>query len=87
LYKGTIKPRGTLFIPAVVQGIVSGLAAHQTMLGDAIATQDPRLLAQALLAYPWMPYSAASKAVFRELIVANGDEVSPPLRKAVEYLV
>jgi 6-phospho-beta-glucosidase len=87
LYKDTVTGRGNLFIPPVVQGMISGLAAHQTMLGDAIATEDPKLLAHALLAYPWMPYSEASKQMHRELIEVNGEEVPPALRAAVQYLV
>jgi alpha-galactosidase/6-phospho-beta-glucosidase family protein len=86
LENGQISPAEKLYVPAVVQGMISGIAAHQTMLGDAIATSDPRLLAHALLAYPWLPYSQASRALHRELLEANQPDIQPELRHAVEYL-
>jgi len=75
-----------LSIPAVCQGLIAGLAAHQTMLGDAIALEDPRLLAHALVAYPWMPYSEASRAMHREMLQVNAPEISAALRSAGKYL-
>ncbi|HEY3330813.1 MAG TPA: hypothetical protein VGK19_12370 [Capsulimonadaceae bacterium] len=87
LFKQEIKPRGNLYIPGVVQGMITGLAAHQTLLGDAIATEDPKLLAHALQSYPWMPYSKASKSMFRELLISNAPEITPAALAATEYLV
>jgi alpha-galactosidase/6-phospho-beta-glucosidase family protein len=86
LYKDQINAVGELSVPPVVGGMISGLAIHQTLLGDAIAADDPRLLAHALISYPWKPYSAASRAMFREMIEVNSPDISPALRSAVDFL-
>ncbi len=86
LYKNTIRPTGRFKVPGVVHGLISSLATHQTMLGDACATEDPKLLAEALLAYPVRPYSKDAKAMYRELIECNLDRVAKPLHRAVDYL-
>jgi len=78
----TIQPAGRFAIPDVVQGMVSGVAAHQTMLADAIATEDPRLLAHALLAYPEQPYSRAIRLLYRDLFEVNAEEIPAPLAAA-----
>ena len=82
----SVTPAGHYSIPDVVGGLVSGLSAHQTMLADAIATDDPKLLTQAMLAYPVRPYSKDLCELTRELIEINTDEISPALRRAVEFL-
>ncbi|MEI8195088.1 MAG: hypothetical protein WCI73_04185, partial [Phycisphaerae bacterium] len=84
--KGKIRPAGRYTVPAVVHGLTSGLAVHQTMLGDALATDDPKLLAQALMAYPVQPYCQAQRALYKELARINQDEISPKLRRVAEYL-
>ena len=86
LYKQTISPVASHRVPDVVQGMVSSLATHQTMLADACATGDPRLLAKAFLAYPIRPYSRAARNLFRELIAINENEIPKSLRKTAEYL-
>lgn len=47
-----IRPAGQYEIPDVVHGLTAAIAAHQTLLGDALAQQDPKLFAHALLSYP-----------------------------------
>lgn len=84
--RGKLKPRGKYEIPDSVHGLMDGLATHQTLLGDAIATEDPRLLAQALLAYPVRPNSQAQKALYRDLLRLNADQLAPALRHATDYL-
>ena len=42
LSKDGIKAESGLFIPDVFYGLTSALASHQTLLGDAIATEDPK---------------------------------------------
>lgn len=86
MQRGELKPRGTYTIPDSVHGLMSALATHQTLLGDAIATEDPRLLAQALLAYPVRPNSRAQKTLYRDLLRINADEIPPDLRRATEWL-
>ncbi len=82
----TLKPAGQYALPDSVHGLIDALATHQTLLADAIAAEDPRLLAQAMLAYPVQPYSRAGKALCRELLKINEQEIPPPLRQTSEYL-
>ncbi len=84
--KDKIEPVENLYVPDVVYGMTASLAIHQTMLADSIATEDPKLLARALLSYPIRPYSKAAKKLSRELLKVNADEISPKLRKATDYL-
>jgi len=86
LGRGAIRPVPGLAVPPVVQGLTSSLATHQTMLADAIATEDPKLLAQALQAYPVRAYSPALKALGRDLLAINAAEIPPALAKARQYL-
>jgi 6-phospho-beta-glucosidase len=73
-------------VPDIVQGVISGLAAHQTVLGDAIALDDPKLLAEALLAYPMKAYTPEAKNCFKEMLKINAEALSPNLQKAVEFI-
>ena len=75
-----------LQVPDVVHGLVASMANHQTMLADALGTQDPKLLAHALLAYPFHAFTRKAKAVNRDLIAVNAEGMTPALRKAVDYL-
>lgn len=84
--RGKLKARGKYEIPDSVHGMTSDLATHQTLLGDAIATEDPRLLAQALLAYPVRPNSKAQKSLYKALLKINAEEIPPALRRAAEYM-
>lgn len=73
-------------IPPQVEGIVQSLASYQTQLADALATNDPKMLAHALLAYPAEPYSDRTKALFRELIDLNAEQMPKPLLATREEL-
>jgi len=84
--RGKLKARGKYEIPDSVHGMTSAIATHQTLLGDAIATEDPRLLAQALLAYPIRPNSAAQKSLYKALLKINAEEIPAALRRAAEYM-
>ncbi|MFZ2654008.1 MAG: hypothetical protein WAX69_03775 [Victivallales bacterium] len=79
-----IRPSGKFEIPDVFQGLVSGLATHQTLLGDAIATRDPRILFEALYSYPVRQDSAESKALWRDLIKIAADEIPSEFQKTRE---
>lgn len=81
-----IHPDGCLALPPVVSGLTHALAVHQTMLADAIAADDPRLLARALLAYPVRAYARAARALYRDLFKVHADEIPPRLRAAAEIL-
>lgn len=73
-------------IPDVVHGLTATLAAHQTLLGDALATEDPRLLAHALVSYPVKPYSQDARALYKELFRIGGEEIKPVYAQAVDFL-
>ena len=81
-----IIPAGKFSVPDVVYGLTSSLATHQTMLGDAIAEDDPQLLARALMAYPVRQYSKAARQLYRDLAKINRDEIQPGLRRVGEFL-
>ena len=84
--RGAIRAAGHYQVPEVVQGLMSSLATHQTMVADAIATEDPQLLAKALLAYPIKQFSKEARALFKDLAKINRDEISPGLRRVGEFL-
>ncbi|MCF7849510.1 MAG: hypothetical protein K9M45_11730 [Kiritimatiellales bacterium] len=75
-----IRPAGTFELPDVFHGLVSSLATHQTLLGDAIATQDPRVLFEALYAYPVKQDTAESKALWQDLLEIAAPEIPEPFQ-------
>jgi 6-phospho-beta-glucosidase len=83
---GEIKPSGRYEIPPVAQGLIASLAAHQTMLGDALAANDPRMLGQALLSYPVKPFSRDARELYKELAAINSKEMPASLRHVGDYL-
>ena len=80
-----LRPSGELEVPDLFQGLVSALATHQTLLGDAIATKDPRVLFEALYSYPVMQDSRASKQLWRDLLAASGEGIPAEFAKTREY--
>ncbi|HEX4141278.1 MAG TPA: hypothetical protein VHY09_13090 [Candidatus Methylacidiphilales bacterium] len=86
LYKQTSRPAGRYKVPGIVHGLISSLANHQTLVGDACFAEDPKLLAEALLSYPMRPFSKDAKALFRELIEINKAQIPQALHRAVDYL-
>ncbi|MEI6520248.1 MAG: hypothetical protein WCO98_09465 [bacterium] len=87
IYKNTIRAAGQFEIPDVLHGLVSALATHQTLLGDAIATGDPRVLYEALYCYPVKQDTNDAKQLWRELLVQSADELNPAFQKTIEYLI
>lgn len=83
---GVVRAEGHYELPDVVQGVVGALATHQTMLADAVGTHDPRLLAHALLAYPIQAFSNTQRALYRDLLKLNSEEILPVYRKVADYL-
>ena len=77
---------GGLEVPDLFQGLVSALATHQTLLGDAIATRDPRILFEALYSYPVKQDTADSKALWRDLLEAAAPLIPAEFQKAREML-
>ena len=86
IYRDKIIPAGKYSVPDVVYGLTSSLATHQTMLGDAIAEDDPQMLARALMAYPVRQYSDAARQLYKALANINRDEIQPGLRSVGEFL-
>jgi 6-phospho-beta-glucosidase len=86
LFKNDLKPVQQHEVPDIAEGVIAGLASHHTMLGDAIVTDDPELLAHALLAYPMRPFSKNAKELYKEMIAINSEGLSPALRNATDYL-
>ncbi len=86
IFGNKILSAGKYKIPDVVHGLVDSLAVHQTMLGDAIAVQDPKLLAKAFLAYPVRPYSLEARKLYKRLAKINRSEISKELQSFSEYL-
>ncbi len=86
LFKDEIRPAGIYEIPDVVHGLTSSLASHQTLLGDALAEEDPHLLAQALLAYPESSYSRPLRGLYKELFKFGEQEIKPSLARAIDFL-
>ncbi|HCE45773.1 MAG TPA: hypothetical protein DET40_19695 [Lentisphaeria bacterium] len=84
--RGKIVPAGKYSVPDAVYGLIASLATHQTMLGDAIATDDPQMLARALLAYPVRQNSQAARNLFKDLAAINRNEIQPGLRSVADFL-
>lgn len=86
IYKNSIKAAGKYEIPDMLYGLVTSLSTHQTLLGDAIATCDPRILFEAFYSYPVKQDSADAKKMWAELLTQSAEELNPNFQKAIEYL-
>ncbi len=84
--KDGIRPAGSYKIPSMFYGLIASLASHQTLLGDAIATEDPRKLFEALYAYPVKQDTADSKAMWLEQLEINKDEIPAPFQETKKWL-
>jgi alpha-galactosidase/6-phospho-beta-glucosidase family protein len=86
LSKDGIRPVPGLEIPAVFHGLIAALANHQTLLGDAIATNDPSLLFQAFYSYPVQQDTRTQKEMWKALMKLNRNELPEEFQKVEEYL-
>ena len=80
-----VTPVPNLEVPDCFHGLISSLATHQTLLGDAVAARDPRILADALFAYPLYQNSRQAKALWRDLLRIHAAEIPAEFQKAVDY--
>jgi 6-phospho-beta-glucosidase len=80
-----VRPVKPLEIPAPFHGLITNLSTHQTLLGDAIAAQDPRLFADALFAYPIKQNTRDSRELFRELLTIHKDQVPASFHSADDF--
>ena len=83
----SIEPAVTdLRVPQAVEGIVGALASYQTHVADALAREDPFMLAHALLSYPHRAYTEPARDAYRELIAINREQIPEALHSTVDYL-
>ncbi|HEY3396109.1 MAG TPA: hypothetical protein VGM19_00470 [Armatimonadota bacterium] len=80
-----LRPVPDLEVPDVFQGLVSALATHQTLLGDAIGTRDPKILFEALYSYPVKQDTADSKVLWRDLLAAAAEEIPAEFQETRAY--
>jgi 6-phospho-beta-glucosidase len=81
-----LEPTPGLSVADSVHGLISSLATHQTLLADAIATQDPRIFAQALTAFPVHQGSASNSQLFRKLFKIHAKEIPAVFQHARDWL-
>lgn len=80
-----VYPEPDLEVPDCFHGLISALATHQTLLGDAIATRDPKLFADALFAYPIHQNTKQAKSLWRDLLKIHAKEMPAEFQKARDY--
>ena len=85
LDKDGVHPDAGLEVPDCFHGLMTALSAHQTLLGDAIATGDPKLFAQALYAYPIHQDEPETRVLWKELLEIHAAEMPAVFQKAKDY--
>jgi alpha-galactosidase/6-phospho-beta-glucosidase family protein len=85
LDKDGVHPDADLEVPDCFHGLMTSLSMHQTLLGDAIATRDPRLFAQALYAYPLHQNERPTRALWKELLAIHRQEMPEVFQKTGDY--
>ncbi|MGI6495180.1 MAG: hypothetical protein ACOX5G_03675 [Kiritimatiellia bacterium] len=78
----TITPVPDQYVPHPWQGLVASLSEFQTLVADALATQDPRLFAQALDCYPMNRGAARRREYFRGMFDIYKGQMMPGLESA-----
>jgi 6-phospho-beta-glucosidase len=82
----SLVPTPGLKLDDSVHGLISALATHQTLLSDAIGTQDPRIFAQALAAFPVYQGSEANRTLCKKLLKIHAAEIPAVFQKAAQWL-
>ena len=82
-----VHPDHDLEVPDSVHGLTTALATHQTLLGDAIATRDPQVFANALFAYPLFQNTRQAKALWRDLLAIHAREIPAEFQRAKDYFI
>ena len=80
------RPAGSFAVPPPFHGLIAALSTHQTLLGDAIATQDPRLLADALFAYPVHFNTRAARQTCLDLLAIHREEIPAVFQEAAPWI-
>ena len=86
LDRNGLRPVPDLAVPDPFHGLISSLATFQTLVGDAIGTEDPRLLADALFSYPVRQNSRDARALNRALLRIYADQIPAWCQRAADYL-
>jgi len=86
IYKKKITPEKNLYVPGTLYGLLSALANYQTLLADAIATDDPKKLYHALYAYPVKQGYSETRQLWKELLEINRNEISKSLYRMKDYI-
>lgn len=85
LDKNGITPVDKLYVPDAFHGLISALATHQTLLADAIATEDPRTLYQALYTYPVKHNTSDAKNLYQELLTLHKHVIPASFQETKRY--
>ncbi len=86
IYKKKITPEREMYVPKNLYGLTSALANYQTLLADAIGTDDPKTLYQALYSYPVKQGYSETRKLWKELLEINKKEISKNLYRAKDYI-
>ena len=83
--KGGAHRIGGLQVPMGVYGMTASIAAHQTLLARAGAEEDPRLLYEALRAYPIGADTRSAHEMWRKLLISSKDFIAPAFQSMPDY--
>jgi len=81
----SLKPAPDQYIPHPFQGLIASLSESQTILADAVATNDPRIFADSLECYPMKPLSGSRAEYYKELFTIYED-LPEVYQKAIDFL-
>ena len=76
---------GGLQVPLGVYGMTASIAAHQTLLARAGAEENPRLLYEALRAYPIGADTKSAHEMWRKLLISSKDFIAPAFQSMPDY--
>ena len=76
---------GSCKVPMGVYGMTASIAAHQTLLARAGAEEDPRLLYEALRAYPIGADTKSAHEMWRKLLISSKDFIAPAFQSMPDY--
>jgi 6-phospho-beta-glucosidase len=80
-----IRAAGKYALPDCFQGLISALASFQTLIGDAVASHDPEILADGLFSYPIKQNTKDARSVVKELLAIHRSEIPSFCQKAAGY--
>lgn len=75
-----------LEVPAPYHSLITSISTYQTLLGDAVATQDPHTLADALFVYPVQFNTRSARRLGAELLDIHRAEIPAWCQEAKRWL-